>query len=159
MWRLCRWKSLKLQLSWPENWHTFEAHGSHQSIPINSYGILKSIKKLYVVILTKEKKQKNMHHEVERQKYSYWSTSFQSPLSVHKLSPHRTIQLHCSASCQKPKFWPTAAHLVPHSRTDTALYTRDIATQDSTNWAWKFSWKTKVQIAKMNMEMHYVAWQ
>lgn len=115
MWRLCRWWSLKLQLSCPGNWHTLEAQGSHQSIPINSYGIFKSIKKLYVVILTKEKKNKqNMHHEVERQKYSYWSTSFQSPLSIHKLSPHRTIQLHCSASCQKPTFWPTAAHLVPH---------------------------------------------
>lgn len=115
MWKLCRWWTLKLQLPNLENWHNFKAQGSHQSIPINSYGIFKSIKKLYVVILTKEKnKNKNMHHEVERQKYSYWSTSFQSPLSVHKLSPHRTIQLHCSASCQKPKFWLTAAHLVPH---------------------------------------------
>lgn len=43
--------------------------------------------------------------------------------------------------------------------TDTALYTQGIATQDSTNWAQKFSWKTEVQMAKMNMEMYHVAWQ
>lgn len=43
--------------------------------------------------------------------------------------------------------------------TDTALYTQGTATQDSTNQAWRFSWKTEVQMAKMNMEMHYVAWQ
>lgn len=40
--------------------------GSHQIICIILDGISKSIKNLYLVILTKEKK-KNMHHEVERQ--------------------------------------------------------------------------------------------
>lgn len=94
-----------------------------------------------------------------QQKYNYWSTSFQSPFSLYKLSPYRTIQLHCSASCQKSKFWSTAVYLEPHIRNNTAVYIWCIATQDAMNWAKKLSWKTEVQVAKINMEMHYVSWQ
>lgn len=78
MWRLYRWWSLKLQLSCPGNWHTLEAQGSHQSIPINSHGIFKSIKKLYVVILTKEKNKKTKH--------ASWSGKTKVQLLRHILS-------------------------------------------------------------------------
>lgn len=91
-----------------------------------------------------------------QQKYNYWSTSFQSSFSLYELSQYRTIQLHCSASRQKSKFRSTAAYFAPQIR-NAAVYIWCIATQDSVNWAKKLSRKTEVQMAKINMEKHYVS--
>lgn len=142
-------------LLWAWRGHGAPAPLRHSPQPLPTlHGILKSIKKLHVVILTKEKKTCIMKWKDKlQQKYNYWSTSFPSFFSLPELGPHRTAQLPC---CHKTKFWSTAAYPAPPMGNNTALYIWGIAMRHSMDWARKLSQKSEVWMVKINMEMHYV---
>lgn len=82
--------------------------GSHQIICINLYGIFKSIKKLYVVILTKEKKKK----------HASWSgkTSY-SKSTITEAHPFNHLS-HFTSSAHTEQFSCTAQLVVRSQNSD-----------------------------------------